>query len=202
MNLKIKIFLILWGILTVLLLYFNIAYIIKPEKQIYVPEKNEVDNTWMENWVIANLKLMTEIQKSYSGHKAFLNEYLNISDTRSPLLIYRYSKNICPDCITKDLDKLANIQSVIGKDKILVLPAFDDTRNDRVILSNELSQFNYKNIPNELLVIPYDSMFMIRPYFAVINQTENIEMIFFPQRNNQQLTDIYFSEIKRIIDIR
>jgi hypothetical protein len=55
------------------------------------------------------------------------------------------------------------------------------------------------NIPNELLVIPYDSIFMIRPYFAIISQTDNIEMIFFPQRNNQKLTDMYFSEIKKIM---
>ncbi|MDR0385604.1 MAG: hypothetical protein LBH60_05965 [Prevotellaceae bacterium] len=175
---------------------------IKPEKNVYVSEKNEVDNTWTENWTIANLKLMTEIRKSYAENKTVLSEYLNISEIKSPVLIYRYSKNICPDCITKDLDKLANLQSITGKDKILILPAFDGTRNDRVILANDLSRFNYKNIPNELLVIPYDSMFMIRPYYAVINQTENIEMIFFPQRNNQKLTDIYFSEIKRIINMQ
>jgi hypothetical protein len=154
------------------------------------------------NWVIANLKLTTEIQQSYSDHKTILNEYLNISENKSPLLIYRYSKNVCPSCIIKDLDELANIQSIIGKDKVLVLPAFGNTRSDRVIMANELSHFNYKNIPKELLVIPYDSMFMIRPYFAILNQTENIEMIFFPQRNNQKLTDIYFSEVKKIIAIQ
>jgi hypothetical protein len=167
-----------------------------------VSERNEVDNTWIEQWTVANLKLMSEIQKSYSDHKVILNEYLGISENKSPVLIYRYSKNVCPSCIIKDLDALANIQSIIGKDKVLVLPAFDNTRSDRVIMANELSHFNYKNIPNELLVIPYDSMFMIRPYFAIINQTENIEMIFFPPRNNQKLTDIYFSEIKKIINMQ
>jgi hypothetical protein len=167
-----------------------------------VLERNEADNTWIENCTIANLKLMSEIRKSYSEHKTILNEYLGISENKSPVLIYRYSKNVCPSCIIKDLDDLNNIQSITGKDKVLVLPAFDSTRNDRVIMANELSHFNYKNIPKELLVIPYDSMFMIRPYFAVINQTGNIEMIFFPQRDNRKLTDIYFSEIKKIIDMQ
>jgi hypothetical protein len=168
----------------------------------HVVETSIVDNTWIENWVVTNLKLMTEIQKSYSDHKTILNEYLGISENKSPFLIYRYSKNVCPNCIIKDLNELTNIQSIIGKDKVLVLPAFDNVRSDRVIMANELSNFNYKNIPNELLVIPYDSMFMIRPYFAIINQTENIEMIFFPQRNNQKLTDVYFSEIRKTINMQ
>jgi hypothetical protein len=131
-----------------------------------------------------------------------LNEYVGIGESKIPLLIYRYSKNVCPSCIMKDLSDLSDIQSIIGKDKVLVLPAFGNTRNDRVILANELSAFNYKNIPNELLVIPYDSVFMIRPYFAIINQKGNIEMIFFPRRNNRKLTDVYFSEIKKIIGIQ
>jgi hypothetical protein len=46
MNLKIKILLILWGILTILILYFNISYMMKPEK--HVLERHETDNTWIE----------------------------------------------------------------------------------------------------------------------------------------------------------
>ncbi|MDR0603464.1 MAG: hypothetical protein LBG80_04070 [Bacteroidales bacterium] len=153
---------------------------LEPEKH-HISEKDETNNALTENLTITNLKLTSEIQKSYSEHKTILNEYIGIGESKVPLLIYRYSKNVCSSCIMKDLDELTNIQSIIGKDKVLVLPAFDNTRDDRVILANELSQFNYKNIPNELLVIPYDSVFMIRPYFAIINHTRNIEMILFSQ---------------------
>jgi hypothetical protein len=167
------------------------------QQEKHVLERNETDNNVIENLTITDLKLMSEIQKSYSDHKTILNEYLGINENKSPVLIYRYSKNICSSCVMKDLGDLANIQSIIDKNNILVLPAFDNTRNDRVIMANELSRFTYKNIPNDLLVIPYDSVFMIRPYFAIINQTGNIEMVFFPQRNNQKLTDAYFAEIKK-----
>jgi hypothetical protein len=114
------------------------------------------------------------------------------------VLIYRFSRYMCESCVYEDILELLNFQKDFGKIRILVLPAaYENTRDDRIFLNSLLHDFNYQKISEDSLVIPSNEDGLKR-YFAVINETGNIEMIFFPQTGNTELTRMYFSEIKKL----
>lgn len=71
----------------------------------------------------------------------------------------------------------------------MIFPAYQDTRENRIRLSNELHKFNYENIPLESFVIPNEWD----------NEHKNIEMIFFPDVAKPQLTETYFQVIKTML---
>jgi len=125
----------------------------------------------------------------------------NIPDSlykQSPLLIYRYSQYNCDACIQSELDVLSSVMKDIGKERILVLPAFEETRDNRIKLLSMLVKFNYRNIPMEDFNMPMDCTDMgPKRFFALITIERNIDMIFFPESFTLDLTKQYITEIKR-----
>jgi len=63
-------------------------------------------------------------------------------------------------------------------------------------LSNELSQFNYRNIPYDSLHIPKQHG-ENKSFFAWLNGAGEIEMVFIPEPNKPQYIRNYFLEVKR-----
>ncbi|MDR2037343.1 MAG: hypothetical protein LBQ60_05410 [Bacteroidales bacterium] len=116
-------------------------------------------------------------------------------------MIYRYSQFICDDCIQAELEELRNLQNEIGKEYIWILPAYDDTRNNRIKLLNMLHYFNYRIIPLEEFSMPADCDDKeLRRFFAFINKEGNLSMVFFPEASKLHLTQNYFSEIKKKLE--
>lgn len=143
--------------------------------------------------LMENNNMSAEIIYSYIKHP-------NIKDVQYPVLIYRYSDFMCSSCIFEDLSELELLLAKIGKDKILILPAGDDTRDNRIIYNNQLSKFNYFLLPNDSLVMPNDSNDMPQRYFALLDKNKKIRNIFFPKKDNVKLTQMYFSDIIKIFD--
>jgi hypothetical protein len=139
-----------------------------------------------------NLKLSEEISNNYLKNKQFIEEKIN---TGFPLLIYRYSLDMCSRCILEDLSELYNCQKIIGKNNIMVLPTFENTRDNQIRIINDLEYFHFQNIPLDFLLIPLDSDKTRRRYFAVINKNENIEMIFFSESLDEKRTKAYLDEV-------
>jgi hypothetical protein len=139
-----------------------------------------------------NLKLSEEVLNNYLKNKQFIKEKIN---NGFPLLIYRYSLDMCFSCILEDLSELYNCQKIIGENGIMVLPAFENTRDNRTRVMNDLEHFHFRNIPFDSLLIPLDSDKIRRRYFAVINKNENIEMIFFSESSDKKRTKAYLDEV-------
>ena len=118
---------------------------------------------------------------------------------RTPVLIYRYSKFMCESCFQEDLQQIELLQKEIGKEKILLLPAYPDNREGRIELTNVLAKFNYVNIPIDSFLIPSQDGNFMQQYFAVIDKEGNLSMVFFPRREEANLTRIYLSEVKKLI---
>ena len=115
-----------------------------------------------------------------------------------PVLMYSFTQFICDDCIQAELDALKNLQNEIGKERILVLPIYDDTRNNRIKLLNMLQRFNYKTIQTDgFKTLTNCNEMELKRFFAFINKEGTISMIFLPESSNPQLTQNYFSEIKK-----
>ena len=133
------------------------------------------------------------------------HKYQNKSDTlykQVPILIYRYrySQYICDVCIKSELDVLNSFMKDIGKDHVWVLPALEDTRENRIKLLSILAKFNYRNIPIEDFNMPMDCAGVeVKRFFALITTEGNIDMIFFPESSTLDLTKQYLSEILKKI---
>lgn len=104
---------------------------------------------------------------------------------------YNHSKSI-----RNQLNEILKLQEEIGKDNIWIFPAYPDDRNSKIQLSNELSKYNYRNIPADSLLIPVDNDEQ-RSYFAWVDNAGNIGMVFIPDWNNVQFTRKYFIQIKK-----
>lgn len=89
---------------------------------------------------------------------------------------------MCRTCYQEDLSELSKFQQKVGRDRILVTPAFEDNRNDIIQLRNELKNFNYVNIPLDSMFTPINQLNGVtHRYFAIVNNNRQIELVFFPQ---------------------
>jgi peroxiredoxin len=137
--------------------------------------------------------MMEQIILSSHIYHASTNK-LQLSD--KPTLIYRYSGAMCQTCVYEDIFELRDFQEKTGKENILVLPAFPDNRDNRVRLSHELADFNYRNIPADSLIIPVQEPEGAKRYFAVIGEDGKIEMVFFPKKGHPAVTRSYFAAVE------
>jgi len=145
---------------------------------------------------IEYLGLYSQVYGSYIKNKESIHAS---TGNKTSVLIYRYSKFMCNSCFLEDLQEIERLQKEVGKQKILVLPAYPDNREGRIELSKVLSKFNYVNIPLDTLIIPSISTEIMQRYFALIDKEGNLSMVFFPLRGETDLTRFYFSEVKSIL---
>ena len=113
------------------------------------------------------------------------------------ILIYRFSDDMCENCVYEDLSNLRQLQKEIGKDKILLLPAYKNDRKSQIRLSNEVKGFQYQNISEEVITFPIIKQLDIKSrYMAYIDSIGSTEMFFIPIKGEKELTQRYFSKIK------
>ena len=147
-----------------------------------------------EYYWIDNLKLYSLIYNNYLTNNIIIQEKIG---EKSNILIYRYSKYMCESCMQEDLQEIELFQNEVGKSKVLLLPAYPDSREGKIELSNMLAKFNYENISPDSFFIPSQDGDFMQRYFAVIDKEGNLTMVFFPQRGETDLTRSYFLEVKK-----
>ena len=200
MNLRIKIICVfIYLYLLIAFLSFGVWKLLELDKCLKM--KIVLESQWKDSeqmW-IENLKLSSQIYGNYVKNKDFIQEIIG---NKTSVLIYRYSKYMCEGCIQEDLQEIEFLQEEIGKDKILLIPAYPDNREERIELTNVLAKFNYVNNTSiDSFLIPSEEGYYLQRYFAVIDKEGNLTMVFFPRRGEKNLTRIYFSEAKKNIVI-
>jgi len=132
------------------------------------------------------------IPKAYHVHDNYTEQLLNRT------LIYRYSQNSCAPCYLEDIFELDELGKIIGRDNMLILPAYTEyDRNSRITINSEVRGLNYRNIPPDSLPLPINKAGEHLRYFAVIDEHGDVGMVFFPTRGRQDLTRLYFKEVER-----
>ena len=104
-------------------------------------------------------------------------------------------------CGRNDLTWLSDIQKRIGADRILILTAYADNRNNHIRLSNLLRKFRYRNIDYSCLVIPKQNrtgMEQRNVYF--IDKEGNCKYPFYPLKDHLELTQCYLEFIAKKIE--
>jgi hypothetical protein len=187
---------LLWSILTVLLLYFNVTNNIKLHRCEHEKDNNEASNYVM----FYNINHISEVINSYNENKDILR-YVFLKQVDFPVLIYRYQQGICSPCFQEDLSVLYRLQDETGKDRILIIPAYEEDKNSLLAMKSDLNHFNHRNIPLNYLQIPTDEDGVQDKYFAVINKEGNIENVFFSKPGYQHLTQMYVSGLKKLLQI-
>ena len=137
------------------------------------------------------------LEQVIMSSKVYCSPDFNLKLPNNLTLVYRYSNHICQTCIVEDLMELRDFQQKIGKEKILVLPAFPEDRNSKIKLNNELSGFNYQNISIDSLILPRHETEGEKRYFAVLDNEGKMEMVFFPKNGFPNITRAYFKEVEK-----
>jgi len=197
MNFMNKIIYTLLGSLVMLLLFYGMWKRDESDsyrEKIYVLEGHLMES---EHNRIAYLHLYSSVYQNYFNNQSSIREKVG---SKSSVLVYRFSKNMCAGCVHEDLSEIEQFQKDIGKGKIVLLPAYPDDRMGMIELNNMLAvKFNYVNIPCKSFLIPSQDGDFQQRYFAVIDNEGNLTMVFFPRRDETKLTRLYFSEVKKLI---
>ena len=112
-----------------------------------------------------------------------------------PLLIYRFSPNMCNSCIQEDLLLLLKYIKKIGRDRILILPDFEDTRDDRIRMQSVLADFNYINVSKEIIPFPVDKDSVSWRYMAIFDANNQVRHVFFPCSDYSKMTESYIEKL-------
>jgi hypothetical protein len=154
------------------------------------------DKVVAESILMENMQLSPQVIRSYDLYRPTTGKNDSV-----PVLIYRFSQHMCESCIQEDLAELLDFQRQNSKAAICVLPAYPNDRNNRILLKNMLHNFDFRNLSADSLCIPLSKEDGTeKRYFAVLNKNREIEMIFFPRRNHQDLTRLYFSAVKKMLN--
>jgi hypothetical protein len=187
---------ILWSILTILLLYFNVTNNIK----LRICEHDKNNNKASNYIMFYNINHTSEIINSYNENRDILN-YAFLKQVDLPVLIYRYKQGICSPCFQEDLAVLYQLKDEIGKDRILVIPEYEEDKNSQLAMKSDLNHFNHRNVPSKYLQIPEDPDGVRDKYFAIINKDGNMENVFFSKAGYQHLTKMYVNKLKQLLQI-
>ena len=114
---------------------------------------------------------------------------------RKNSLIFRYVQTSCNSCNDRYLNALLAFQDEIGKDNVWVYSAYPTDRTSRIRLNTDLVKFNYMNVPRDSLLIPFHKG-EEKSYFAWLNDSGEMDMVFFPDKDNVHLTRDFFIEVK------
>ena len=185
MSLKIK---ILIGVLAFCSLLAYIYLVNKWNSEMIVPT-SEHSHSHRSHSV--NESAAREVKLSFLKNRDSI-----LSEVKYPILIYRYSRDNCSNCIVEDLSELNIFQEEAGKDKVLVLPSFEESPNNSRMFANQLANFAYKNMSANLLIFPKDKNGFAYRYFALIDGKGNLGEIHFPQIRHTDVTKAYFGRVK------
>lgn len=119
----------------------------------------------------------------------FINDSIRVKNR--PILVYRYSSTMCEACVNKDLNILLEYLPKIGKENILILPAFKSDRDSRIKMQSSLCRFNYHNIEEKKVSIPVDVEQISHRFLAVLNSCNQIDYIYYPNKNFNSMTYTY-----------
>lgn len=90
-----------------------------------------------------------------------------------------------------------NIQKSFGKNKILILPAYENNRYNMMLLKNKLSNFRFTNISEEFLEFPSSrTTGLSQRFFAYVNNQGRMTSFYFPSKNQQDITRLYLNHLK------
>ncbi|MDR2036800.1 MAG: hypothetical protein LBQ60_02635 [Bacteroidales bacterium] len=184
MNTGTKAGLVIWGILTVVLLYAAFT-----NKTVKVAKEDPVTDFLKDQFVFT-----ADVVSSYYSDR----DSLSFPEEQLPVLIYRYTEKACGSCIFEELNELYQFKESMDTMKlnILILPTFPDNRNNRIKLANDLANFIYINIPAHILDVPKQRMGdEEKRYFAVIDKNRDMKMVFFPQITKLHITRQYLKEV-------
>ena len=113
-------------------------------------------------------------------------------------LIYCFSEDMCDECIYQDLAELYETQKEVGKDRVLLLPAYRVILENQIILRNKFHNFRYMNISLDSIKFPFHrENGLEQRFFVFTDEVGRIRSLFFPQKNKQDITRIYLSGVKR-----
>lgn len=154
---------------------------------------------YKENIAVLNKGIPKMLEKSIHYAEHNVNTSLNgVYEQLFPVnnaLIYCFTDDMCDECIRQDLQELYQYQLIVGKEKLLVLPVCENDVLRSAAWEGPLRSFNYKNVPDTFSVSCDKNSRILKRYIAYIGDDGKVKTLFFPEKNEQTLTQMYLQSV-------
>lgn len=190
----------------VLLLFFFNCYLLC-KRVVIVSENGDKDRSvvdlktkylsatidYMEN---SGLYIGDNLFTDLSTHKQYDLSKLFSETDNNCFLVCRISEFDCEQCANYAVQKMMkHINDSTLNIKMLLFGQYNNENSIKIIRDNysEMGEMDCYYVPN--LNLPIDDRNI--PYYFVVDKTLKVSDVFAPDRMTAQLTDIYFSEMKK-----
>ena len=186
LNICIALFVLMFMIITVTIIKKQSLQISKLEQESAWTEQriSILRNNFIEIWKTDKIGLFMDDIYDEDGHKVDIEYFRNMS----PILIFKFSKINCMDCVVKQIDVIKEFTQFEGVNTIMICD-YDNKR--------ELGVFKRTNsIKNQVYCCKTIFENDIKTPFICIFQNGVIYNVFFPEEIFPEMTEIYLKEMR------
>jgi len=114
-----------------------------------------------------------------------------------PKLFFYYNELSCDPCSDIELDKLDSISNIIGSENVFLLSENSSFKD--IYLLRRINSFRFRiALVDELINLPISNY--PSNYYFVLDSNYVIKLFFVPVRKNQDLNELYYSQIIKQFD--
>lgn len=114
-----------------------------------------------------------------------------------PILFFYYNELSCDPCSDIELDKLDSISNIIGSENVFLLSKNSSFKD--IYLLRRINSFRFRvALVDELINLPISNY--PSNYYFVLDSNYVIKLFFVPVRKNQDLNELYYSQIIKQFD--
>lgn len=114
-----------------------------------------------------------------------------------PKLFFHYNELSCDPCSDIELDKLDSISNIIGSENVFLLSKNSSFKD--IYLLRRINSFRFRvALVDELINLPISNY--PSNYYFVLDSNYVIKLFFVPVRKNQDLNELYYSQIIKQFD--
>jgi hypothetical protein len=114
-----------------------------------------------------------------------------------PKLFFYYNELSCDPCSDIELDKLDSISNIIGSENVFLLSKNSSFKD--IYLLRRINSFRFRiALVDELINLPISNY--PSNYYFVLDSNYVIKLFFVPVRKNQDLNELYYSQIIKQFD--
>jgi hypothetical protein len=155
--------------------------------------QNNQMNSYKTNFNVSLLNNGLSLEKTIltdsKNHEIKIKDVFHENDK---FLICRFSELYCQECVTHSIIKLVNISEKIGKDHIIFLGSYENSKSMN-IMKEHLGIQNMAIYNAHNLNIPAEEIGF--PYYFMVDKTLKISDIFIPEKSALDLTNKYLEII-------
>jgi hypothetical protein len=188
---------------------FNLYYMLSNQHLIAMVEQLEHKNAEQERVILNqqtyNEELISHMQlyRLMSEFRIDLNTKVRLEDgttkcikdisSNTMQLVFRFNEFTCQNCIFEEFSKLDSISNIIGKERIIVMGAYESDKDLNIVKRLNRVKLPIYNVKIGDINCPIDNYNV--PYIFILDKNYNAKNIFIPLKGSDNQSDEYYRTI-------